>query len=98
MDLQELDQAVQIYFAAGMPASHKTYLAAERRYIDFCHNFSLVPLPTSEATLCYFAACLGQQGLADTFIKTYLSGVHQLQVADGWNDPGISQMPDCVNS
>ena len=94
MDLQELDQAVQKYFAAGiMPATHKTYLAAERRYLDFCHSFSLVPLPTSEATLCYFAACLGQQGLADTSIKTYLSGVRQLQVAHGWNDPGISQMP-----
>ena len=52
MDLQELDQAVQKYFAAGItPATHKTYLAAERRYLNFCHSFSLVPLPTSEVTL-----------------------------------------------
>ena len=92
MDLQELDQAVQRYFTAGlMPATHTTYLSAECRYLNFC-SFSFIP-PTSEATLCYFAACLGQQGLADTSIKTYLSGIRQLQIAHGWKDPGIDQMP-----
>ena len=50
-------------------------------------------LLTSEAILCYFVACLGQQGLAHTSIRTYLSGVHQLQIAHGWKDPGIDQMP-----
>ena len=30
---------------------------------------------------------------ADTSITSYLSGVRQLQVAHGWNDPGISLMP-----
>ena len=76
-----------------MPATHKTYLSAERRYLNFCRSFFFVPLPTSEATLCYFAACLGQQGLTDTSIKTYLSGIRQLQIAHGWKDPGIDQMP-----
>ena len=94
MDMQELDQAVQRYFAAGLaPATHKTYQSAERRYLEFCGSFSLVPLPTSESILCYFAACLGQQGLAHTSIRTYLSGVRQLQIAYGWNDPGIDHMP-----
>ena len=94
MNLQQLDQAVQRYFAAGlMPATHKTYLSAERRYLDFCRSFSFVPLPTSEATLCYFVACLGQQGLAHTSIRTYLSGVCQLQITHDWKDPGIDQIP-----
>ena len=91
MDMQELDQAVQRYFAAGLaPATHKTYQSAEHRYLEFCGSFSLVPLPTSESILCYFAACLGQQGLA---LRTYLSGVRQLQIAYGWNDPSIDHMP-----
>ena len=38
-------------------------------------------------------ACLGQQGLAHTTIKTYLSGVRQLQIAYGFKDPGVDQMP-----
>ena len=73
MDLRELDKAVQRYFAAGlMPATHKTYLSAEKRYLNFCKSFSIVPLPTSEGILCYFVACLGQQGLAHTTIRTYV--------------------------
>ena len=94
MDLWELDNAVQRYFAAGLtPSTHKTYLSAEKRYLDFCRSFSIVPLPTSEGTLCYFVACLGQQGLAHTSIKTYLSGIRQLQIAHGFKDPAIDQMP-----
>ena len=94
MDLRELDKAVQRYFAAGlMPATHKTYLSAEKRYLNFCKSFSIVPLPTSEGTLCYFVACLGQQGLAHTSIRTYLSGIRQVQIAHGFQDPAIDQMP-----
>ena len=76
-----------------MLSTHKTYEVAERRYLTFCNSFSLRPLPTSEEILCYFVACLGQQGLAHTSIRTYLSGVRQLQIAHGFKDPGIDQMP-----
>ena len=76
-----------------MSSTHKTYQVAERRYLTFCNSFSLRPLPTSEEILCYFVACLGQQGLAHTSIRTYLSGVRQLQIAHGFKDPGIDQMP-----
>ena len=38
-------------------------------------------------------ACLGQQGLADTSIRTYLSSVQQLQIAHGFTDPAIDQIP-----
>ena len=76
-----------------MSSTHKTYEVAERRYLTFCNSFSLRPLPTSEEILCYFVACLGQQGLAHTSIRTYLSGVQQLQIAHGFKDPGIDQMP-----
>jgi len=94
MDLQKLDQAVQGYFRAGLaPSSHKTYLSAERWYLESCKGFKLDPLPTSEQILCYFAACLGQQGLAHSTIKTYPSGVRQLQIAHGGTDPGIDKMP-----
>ena len=94
MDLRSLDTVIQRYFTAGlMPVIHKTYLSAEKRYVDFYGSLSIVPLPTSESTICYLVACLGQQGLAHTTIKTYLSGVRQLQIAHGFKDPCIDQMP-----
>ena len=89
-----IDQAVCRYFVAALSSStHKTYKAAERRYLQFCNNFSLTPLPVSENILCYFVACMGQEGLAGSSIRTYLSGIRQLQVAAGFQDPHLDQMP-----
>ena len=89
-----LDQAVCRYFVAALSSStHKTYKAAERRYLQFCNNFSLTPLPVSENILYYFVACMGQEGLAGSSIRTYLSGIRQLQVAAGFQDPHLDQMP-----
>ena len=45
------------------------------------HSFRLQPLPSSEALLCYFVACLGQQGLTHS---TYLSGVRELHISNGF--------------
>ena len=94
MDIHRLDQTVRRYYEAALTAStRKTYKAAEHRYLTFCNNFSLSPLPASENILCYFAACLGQEGLAYSTIRTYLSGVRQIQIAAGYSDPLIDQMP-----
>ena len=93
MDINNLDRVVLHYYAAALaPATKKTYKAAEKRYLQFCKDFALQALPTSENLLCYFVACLGQQGLAHSTIKTYLSGVRQIQMAHGLQDPHIDQM------
>ena len=39
------------------------------------------------------SACLVQQGLAHTTIKTYMSGVRQLQIAHGGSYPNIEKIP-----
>ena len=94
MDIHQLDEALRCYFAAALANStHKTYAAAERRYLNFCKDFNLVSLPVSESTLCYFVACLGQQGLAHSSIRTYLSGIRQAQISHGLCDPHLDQMP-----
>lgn len=94
MDIHRLDPAVQQYFTAALTeSSHRTYKSAERRYYDFCTNFSLTPFPTTENVLCYFVACLGQQGLAHSTIKTYLSGIRQVQIALGFPDVDHQAMP-----
>ena len=69
LDIHRLDQAVLRYYLTALtPSTHKTYKAPEHKYLSFCNNFSLSPLPTSENILCYFAACLGQEGLAYSII------------------------------
>lgn len=94
MDLHHLDQAVRLYYTAALTAStHKTYKVAERRYSQFCAEFALPPFPASETILCYYVACLGQQGLAHSTIKTYLSGVRQLQISMGLPEPQMQSMP-----
>ena len=99
MDIHQLDEALRQYFTAALTNStHKTYTSAERRHLNFCKDFSLVPFPVSESTLCYFVACLGQQGLAHSSISTYLSGVRQVQIAHGFCDPHLDQMPAYVRS
>ena len=94
MDIHSLDGVVQAYFTAGLTeSSHRTYGTAEKRYRKFCQDFSLYPFPTNENILCYFVACLGQQGLALATIKTYLSGVRQAQIRGGLPDPNVQAMP-----
>ena len=38
-------------------------------------------------------ACMGQQNLSASTIRTYLSGIRQLQIAGGFPDPLIDHMP-----
>ena len=45
------------------------------------------PLPVSEATLCYYAAFLGNQGLTPCTIRSYLSALRTFQVLLGFLDP-----------
>ena len=89
-----LDETVRHYYEAALTVStKKTYKSAERRYIKFCTDFNINPFPTNEAILCYYVACLGQEGLVHATIKTYLAGVRQLQLASSFPDPGLTGLP-----
>ena len=75
--IHKLDQAVWFYYESGLSSpTHKTYEAAKRKYLNFCNSFSIQPLPTTENILRYFVACLGQESLAHSTVRTYLSGDH----------------------
>ena len=47
----------------------------------------LRPVPASEAVLCRFVAFLGREGLKHRTIKSYLSAVRHLHIAEGVPDP-----------
>jgi len=84
------DASSSIRLCKNITSTHKTYQSAECHYLD-C--FSLIALPISEATLCSFVVCLGQQGLAEASIHMYLEKVHQLQISCGLHDPKIWLIP-----
>ena len=77
MDIHSLDDALKGYYSAALATStHKRYRAAERKYVAFCEKFGVKPLPSNEnnCNLCYFVTWLGQEGLQQTTIRTYLQG------------------------
>ena len=61
-------------------------------YLNYCKDFSLIPLPVLESTIYYCVAYLGQQGLAHSSTSTYLSGIRQIQISHGFGDPNLDQM------
>ena len=94
MDVASLDRAVQEYFHEALASSTKrSYGSAQRRFLAFCSRSKLSPLAVSEEMLCRYVAFLAEDGLAHSTIKSYLSAVRQLQIAEGLPDPFLASMP-----
>ena len=93
LDIYQVDAAVDFYFQHAIANStQRTYASAQSRFLSFCREFSLQPLPVNEALLCRFASFLALQNLSHSSIKGYLSAISRLQIARGLPDPLISQM------
>ena len=59
------------------------YFWGQQRYIGFCQQFHLSPLPATEYTLLLFITSLAQSNLAHTTIKAYLSAIRSLHIQSG---------------
>ena len=93
MDLQELDESVEFYFWNALaPSTRKTYQSAKTRYLKFCTKGGFPPLPLSEHQLCQYASYLTNDSVSHSSIKSYLSAIRHLQIAQGMADPGIACM------
>ena len=58
-------EAVHKYFAKGLTQStHKTYNSGKERYVKFCAEPSLTPVPVSEPVVSSFVAFLALEGLS----------------------------------
>ena len=83
--LSRLEGHVNHYLQMSVaPSTARAYKAAQSRYVAFCAQFSLPPLPASEQTLRLVAAELTQD-LAHS--RSYLSGVRNLHILSGMADP-----------
>ena len=96
MDVSTLDEAVQYFCTKGIAQStHRTYQSALRKFHDFCSTYAIIsPFPVSEAILCYFSTYLANQKLSPQTVKTYLAGIHHMQVTLGLPEPkAYSSLP-----
>ena len=69
------------------------YRSAANRYINFCAHLKVPPLPLTQDTITRFAAYLAQSGMAYQSVRTYLSGIRFLQIANGFPDPHLEAFP-----
>ena len=96
LDFGNLDQSDQRYCHRVLAdATRRSYRTVVNRFLNFCTMYSLTdPLPVLEATLCYYAAFLGNQGLAPRTISSYLSALRTFQVLLGFPDSrGHTSLP-----
>lgn len=88
-----MDVIVRQLFNEGIStATRSVYQSAWRRYIHFCGQHALTPLPLTEHTLCQFAAVLSQAVCWGT-IRSYLSGLRFHQISAGLPDPALASRP-----
>ncbi len=85
---------MEFFFRNGLAEStQRAYNSAKRRYIHFCHDHNLAPIPSSEQQLCQYVSYLALANLSHNTIKCYLSAVRHLHIAEQAPDPEISKMP-----
>ena len=86
--LPDLESTVSGYLAQSLaPSTFRTYQSGKRRFLRFCTDAGLQPLPLTENLLCLFVAYLASQGLVPQTIKAYLSAIRYFHIMAGHGDP-----------
>ena len=86
--LSDLNAAAQTYLNLGLSTStRKGYKSGLHKYITFCTETNLQPVPVCEDTLLFFATYLAQQHLSYPTIQVYLSAVRHSQIIAGKSLP-----------
>ena len=81
-------RGVQVLNAQGITGNTtRTYDSRKRRFLRFCQEAGLTPLPLSEDIFCLFVAHLSQENLQFASIWTYLSAIRHLQITASLSDP-----------
>ena len=74
--------------AKGIRSGTKaTYSSAQNKYLNFCSQFHLTPLPVSSYNVLLYVTHLHKSGVAHSSIGVYLSAIRSLQVMSGMPEP-----------
>ena len=94
MGISALDHIVRQYFARSLaPTTLSSYRSAANCYLAFCSQFNLHPLPLSQSSVVSFVVYLAETGVPYALLRTYLSGIHFLQISNGLADPYLRVYP-----
>ena len=89
-----LDGIVRQLSDGGVAQStKKVYESGQCRFLSFCSQFSLNPLPASEAVLCRFVAFLAASNITYGSVRSYLSAVRHFHIMNNLPDPSLSSFP-----
>ena len=67
--------------------TRRTYNSGQKRYLDFCNIYQLVPMPATEDVLLLYVSYLYRQGLSYNTIQVYLYSIRSLHIFHGYNNP-----------
>jgi hypothetical protein len=82
--LPNLESIVSGYLAQSLVRSTlRTYQSGQRRFLRFCTDAGLQPLPLRENLLRLFVAHLATQGLVPQTVKAYLSAIRYFHIMAG---------------
>jgi integrase len=91
LGITSLDTLVCTLFDRGVSKSTLTsYESGKRRYLSFCAQFNLSPIPLTETVLCRFVAFLCTESLSYQSVRSYLSAIRHLQITHGLPDPALT--------
>ena len=86
--LQHPEEKVSIFMGQALaPATLRSYRSGQSRYLCFCQEAGLQPLPLTEQVLCMFVAHLGAESLVYQTLKCYLSAIRHFSIMAGQGDP-----------
>ena len=89
-----MDRLVHSLIGKGVADSTlRAYISGKKRYMEFCDQFRLLPLPVDEVILLRFVAHLASLGLSYQTVKLYLSAVRHLQIMSDLPDPSVAAYP-----
>ena len=73
LDLSQLEENVSFFLGQALaPSTLRSYRSGQKRFLRFCQEAILQPLPLTEHVLCLFVAQLGRERLSHQTIKCYL--------------------------
>ena len=71
------------------PGTRLTYNSAQKRYLQFCDNYNLCPIPATNDTILLYITHLHSSKLAPASISVYLAAVRSAHVMAGFPEPYI---------
>jgi len=72
---------------AHKASTRATYTSAQRKFVEFINSLGMVVLPATEYSILLFIAFLYLKGLKGSSIRVYLSGIRNLHIKFGYQNP-----------